>query len=166
MRKLTVVPKAGKNDANSLVSWWKVRNPIRVYLNFWVIKLAQYSPSLRLKNALYRLVGIKIGHGVRISPGVMFDFFWPELIELGDGAIIGYGTTILAHEFRIENYRIGNVNVGKKTLIGANCTILAGVSVGDDSQVSAMSLVNEDIPAKCFAGGIPAKVIRKIKRNR
>lgn len=28
----------------------------------------------------------------------MFDIFFPELIEIGDNTIIGYNSTILAHE--------------------------------------------------------------------
>ncbi|MFH1094898.1 MAG: acyltransferase [Candidatus Micrarchaeota archaeon] len=165
MRKLTPIPKARALDANSLVGWWRVRHPLRVFLNFWVIEAGSYSPSLRLKNVLYRAIGVKIGHGARIAPGVVLDFFWPELIEIGQGALIGYGATVLAHEFLADECRTGPVRIGKRSLIGANSTVLAGVSVGEGAQVSAMSLVNSDIPAHCLAGGVPAKVIRKLKRN-
>ncbi len=161
MRKLTSIPKARAGDANSLVGWRHVRNPLRVYFNFCIIKLGSYSPSLRLKNALYRLTGMKIGHGARIAPGVMLDFFWPELIQIGEGALIGYGATVLAHEFLADECRTGPVRIAKKALIGANSTVLAGVCIGESAQVSAMSLVNSDLPGHCLAGGVPAKVIRK-----
>ena len=48
---------------------------------------------------------------------------------------------------------LGNV------LIGSNTTILPGVVIGDNSKISAMSLVNKDVEANSFYGGIP---IRKI----
>ena len=54
------------------------------------------------------------------------------------------------------------VYIGKQCWIAANSTILKGVTIGDESVVGAMSLVNKDIPAKVLAAGVPAKVIRKL----
>ena len=39
-------------------------------------------------------------------------------------------------------------------IIGANSTVLAGVNIGDGAVVSAMSLVNKDVPAGAFVGGL------------
>lgn len=40
--------------------------------------------------------------------------------------------------------------------------VLKGVSIGDNSVVAAMSVVNKSIPANCVAAGVPARVIRAI----
>jgi acetyltransferase-like isoleucine patch superfamily enzyme len=45
--------------------------------------------------------------------------------------------------------------------IGINVTILKGVTIGEGAVIAAGSLVNKDIPAKCLAGGVPAKVIKE-----
>jgi acetyltransferase-like isoleucine patch superfamily enzyme len=148
-------------DRNSLKSWWKVRNPIRVMVNFIVIFLCRMLPSLRLKNFLYKLIGVKVGRNVSVGLYAVFDIFYPELIEIKDNAIIGYGVTILAHEFLAKEARVGRVVVGKNTVIGANTTILPGVEIGDNTTVSAMSLVNRDIEAGVLAGGVPARRISK-----
>src|SRR5699024_723563 len=76
-----------------------------------------------------------------------------------DNTIIGYNTTILAHEYLIEEYRLGEVRIGSNVLIGANTTILPGVTIGDGAIVSAAALINKDVPAGAFVGGNPAKVI-------
>lgn len=148
--------------ANSLMDWYKTKNPLRVIFNFILIFAARYMPSLTLKNFLYRLTGMKVGRNVAVGLSAVFDIFFPELIELCDNCIIGYGTTVLAHEFLQREWRTGNVRIGRNVLIGANSTILAGVSIGDNSVVGACSLVNEDIPANSFYAGVPARKIKAI----
>ena len=160
MRKLNRVKKEG--EANSLRSWWKVKNPLRVFLNFSVIFTCRILPSLRIKNFLYKLIGLKVGRNVSVGLYAVFDIFYPELIEIKDNAIIGYGVTVLTHEFLTNEVTTGRVVVGENTVIGANTTILPGVEVGKDSMVSAMSLVNHDIEPGVLAGGVPARKIEDI----
>ncbi len=147
---------------NSLSEWYKIRNPFRIAFNFILIFLCRYFPSFGVKRFLLRLTGMKVGKNVSVSALVTFDFFWPELIEIKDNAIIGFNSTVLAHEFLIKEYRTGKVIIGKNVLIGANSTVLAGVLIGDNSVVGAMSLVNRDVPNKTFFAGVPARHIKKI----
>src|SRR5699024_6920069 len=90
---------------------------------------------------------------------VMPDVMFPEKIKVGQNTIIGYNTTILAHEYLIEEYRLGSVVIGNKVLIGANTTILPGVTIGDHAIVSAGTLVNKDVPPGTFVGGNPMTLI-------
>lgn len=147
---------------NALSYWWKTVHPLRVIWNFIWIYLAKYSPSLALKRILLRLAGIKVGPSVSIGLAVVFDVFYPEEIEIGQNSIIGYNSVVLAHEFMVDEWRKGPVRIGKNVSIGANVTILPGVVIGDGATVSAMSLVNKDIPAGEFWGGIP---VRQLKRK-
>ncbi len=157
MRKL----KSFRSESrNSLLNWHRVKNPLRVSLNFLLIYTARYMPSLSVKNFLYRLTGMKVGKDVAVGLGAVFDIFFPELIEIGDNCIIGYGVTVLAHEFLIKEWKTGRVKIGRNVLIGANTTVLAGVSIGDNSTVSACSLVNDSIPADSFYAGVPAKKVK------
>lgn len=157
MRRLTSYPVKGRN---SLQFWAKARNPLRVCWNFVVISLCRIMPSLYLKNALYRSLGATIGRQTSVGLMAMLDIFWPDLITIGDNSIIGYNATILCHEFLIDEYRTGRVVIGKDVMVGANSTILAGVTIGDGATVSAMSLVNRDVPAGAIVGGVPARIIR------
>jgi acetyltransferase-like isoleucine patch superfamily enzyme len=51
----------------------------------------------------------------------------------------------------------GPVRIKKYSVIGSGSTILPGVTIGFNSGVGAMSLVNTDIPDHKLAHGIPAK---------
>lgn len=158
MRKLESFKTA---EANSMLEWHKAKDPIRTVFNFAAISLSKVMPSLSAKRSLLRLTGMRIGENVSIGLGAQFDIFWPELIALDDNCIIGYGATVLCHEFLLREYRTGRVRIGKNALIGANSTILAGVEVGDNAVVSACSLVNQDVQAGAFVGGVPAKKIER-----
>jgi acetyltransferase-like isoleucine patch superfamily enzyme len=133
---------------------------LRVARNAVVIQLARYTPSLALKNMLYRLIGARVGRYASVGLMVMFDIFFPQDITLGDNCIIGYHSTVLCHEFTRYEWRRGPVWIGHDVTIGANTTILPGVVIGDGATVSAMSLVNRDIPPGAFVGGVPVRMLR------
>ncbi|HET6454757.1 MAG TPA: DapH/DapD/GlmU-related protein [Armatimonadota bacterium] len=54
----------------------------------------------------------------------------------------------------------GGVTVEDNCWLGANVTVLDGVTIGRDSVVGAGSLVNMDIPEFAIAVGAPARVVR------
>ena len=127
---------------------------------FIVIQLGRIMPFLSWKNWMYRnLLGMKIGNKTSLALMVMPDTMFPERISVGDNTVIGFNTTILAHEYLIEEYRLGDVNIGSNVMIGANSTILPGVKIGDGAIVSAATLVHKDVPAGAMAGGNPMQII-------
>lgn len=113
-----------------------------------------------MKNWLYRtFLRMKVGNQTSFALMVMPDIMFPEKISVGTNTIIGYNTTILAHEYLIHEYRIGTVLIGDEVMIGANTTILPGVKIGDGAVVSAGTLVHKDVPAGAFVGGNPMRII-------
>jgi len=102
---------------------------------------------------------MKVGDQTAFALMVMLDIMFPEKISVGRNTVIGYNTTILAHEYLIEEYRLGEVIIGDEVMIGANCTILPGVVIGDRAVVSAGTLVNKDVPEGSFVGGNPMRII-------
>jgi Acetyltransferase (isoleucine patch superfamily) len=141
---------------NSLWSWASIRSPLRVVGNYLIVWLIRVSPSLRLKNWLLRRLGATIGTGVSWGLEATPDVFWPELISVGDHAIVGYDATLLCHEFLQSEYRLGEVVIGERAMIGAGATVLPGVEIGAGAQVAANSLVVRDVPAGETVAGVPA----------
>ncbi|MCK1994419.1 acyltransferase [Peribacillus muralis] len=157
MRRTTRHPVEG---ANSLWHVYKTVPFWKVVKNFIVIQLARYTPFLGMKNWLYRtFLHMKVGKNTSFALMVMPDVMFPEKISVGMNTVIGYNTTILAHEYLIKEYRLGDVIIGDEVLIGANSTILPGLTIGDGAIVSAGTLVHKDVPGGAFVGGNPMKVI-------
>jgi len=150
-------PTTGRR--NSLWSWPEAKSPLRIVVNYIVVWLVRISPSLRLKNRLVRQLGATVGEGVSWGLESTPDVFWPERITVGDHAIIGYDATILCHEFLQDEYRVGDVVIGERAMIGAGAVILPGVEIGAGAQVAANSLVARDVPADTTVAGIPAEPI-------
>jgi len=157
MRKYAAVKKL-PDEGNSLQGCWRAKSRVTVIYNWLLISLAKVFPSHPVRRLLLRLTGMKVGNGVATGLDAQFDVFFPELIELGENCIVGYGATLLAHEFLIDEYRTGRVIVGRNAIIGANATILCGVEIGDGARVGAGAVVTDDVPAGAFVIGVPARV--------
>ncbi|GIO68235.1 MAG TPA: acyltransferase [Paenibacillus cookii] len=160
MRKVTRYPVEGPN---ALWQIYKTVSPWKGVKNFICIQAARYCPILPLKNWIYRhLIGMKVGEHTAFGLMVMVDVFFPEKIRIGNNSIIGYNSTILAHEYLIDEYRLGEVVIGDHVLIGANTTILPGVTIGDGAVVAAGAVVHKDVAPGAFVGGNP---LRELKRS-
>jgi maltose O-acetyltransferase len=146
---------------NSLWSWPDAKSPLAVVRNYVVIVLARVCPSLRLKNWLLRRIGVTVGAGVAWGLESTPDVFWPERITVEDDAIVGYDATLLCHEFLQDEYRLGDVVVEDRAMIGAGAIVLPGVTVGEGARVAANSLVAEDVPPGTTVAGVPAEVVSR-----
>ena len=131
-----------------------------------------------------------LGHGGKIIIGD-YCFIGPntriwsgELIEIQDRVLISHNCNILDNDIhpidpelrhnqfkeiifkgqpKKINLRDKKVIVENDVWIGANCTILKGVTIGRGSIVAANSLVTKSIPANVIYSGNPAKFLRNIE---
>jgi acetyltransferase-like isoleucine patch superfamily enzyme len=142
---------------NSMATWWwTARNPLRVAVHYVVIWVVRVSPSLALKRWLLRRLGAEVGPGVAFGLEATPDVFWPDRITVREDAIVGYDATLLCHEFLQDEYRLGDVVVGERAMVGAGAVVLPGVEIGADAQVAANSLVSRDVPPGATVAGVPA----------
>jgi len=64
---------------------------------------------------------------------------------------------------RKDEYR--NTHVKRGATLGANCTIVCGITIGEYAFVGAGALINRDIPAYALMVGVPAKQIGWMSRH-
>lgn len=90
-------------------------------------------------------------------------------IDVGENAFIGMNTCLICvtHEIGDQNQRAAktiykDIVVGNGCWIGANSTVLPGVTIGDGTIVAAGSVVAKDCEENCLYGGIPAKKIKEL----
>lgn len=104
----------------------------------------------------------KIGNNVRIESAV----YIPSHTVIEDEVFIGPNAVLIndPHPMNCPRYRecLGAPVVKRLARIGANCTIMPGVVIGENSLVGAGSVVVKDVPPDSVVVGNPAKVIKKI----
>lgn len=113
------------------------------------------------------------GKTTRVGKEVFINFGCTFLdqggITLDDGVFIGPGAKILT-ERHPEQPEIRHtlltrpVVIRRKAWIGAGAMILPGVTVGENAIVAAGAVVTKDVPDNTVVAGVPAKIVRKIKR--
>lgn len=104
---------------------------------------------------------IKIGHRVRIHSQV----FIPEFTILEDDCWLGPNVVITNAKYpKSTNAKkqLKGAHLKPFAKVGANSTLLPGVSIGNHALVGAGSVVVKDVPDGVVAAGNPAKVINKI----
>ena len=108
---------------------------------------------------------ISIGKNVFINHACSFLDLGGIIIE--DEVMIASRVNIISegHPVSVEDRKtltVGKVHIKRNAWIGANVTILAGVTVGENAVVAAGAVVSKDVPDNTIVGGIPARVIKKL----
>lgn len=55
--------------------------------------------------------------------------------------------------------------IGDKVWIGANATVLPGVTIGKGAIVAAGAVVHRDVPPFTVVGGVPARILRELSQE-
>lgn len=100
-----------------------------------------------------------IGNNVTVKSGV---YLWDGLV-IGNDVFIGPCVTFTNDKVpRSKQYpeEFLKIVIENKASIGANATILPGLTLGENCMVGAGAVVTKDVPKNAVVVGNPAKVIR------
>lgn len=148
---------------NAAYQWYRLRNPLHMIWTAFIVEITRKMIPCEFKNNLLRMVGVKIGRDVTISPDVVIDWLFPELIEIDDGTLIGGSVWIAAHSITIDEFRLGRVKIGKQVMIGSFVCNEPPTTIGDRAILGIYAYVNKDVPEDAFVVGIPAQVKKDLK---
>ena len=114
-------------------------------------------------------IDVVIGNRVKIQDNVMI----PHGVTIEDGVFIGPSVAFTNDKFPRSINKDGTLKTGENWIvsetivkygasIGANATIVCGVTVGEWAMVGAGSVVTKDVPPYTLVMGNPASVVKKI----
>lgn len=111
---------------------------------------------------------INIGKNVFLNMGCKFQD--QGGIFIGDGTLIGHNVVLATLNHAMDPEERSSmipapIHIGKRVWIGANATVLPGVTIGDGAIVAAGAVVTKDVPENTVVGGVPARVLRKIGKE-
>jgi len=114
--------------------------------------------------------GLKIGNNSNIGP-----YSWigcSGFIEIGSNVMMGPRVNLLAenHNFKRTDIPMKEQGVSRSFIkieddvwLGANCSVLSGVTIGKGSIVATGAVVTKDVPPFSIVGGVPARILRSRK---
>ena len=97
-----------------------------------------------------------------------------DRIEIGENSTLAYGVTVLTSAnpngpknelAKLYPAMTAPVIIGANCWIGANATLLPGVTIGDFSIVAAGSVVTKSVPSGVLVAGNPAAIKKRLIRQ-
>lgn len=87
-----------------------------------------------------------------------------QVVEIEDEVQIGSHCSI--YSISTIDSKQGKVTIKKSAKIGTHSTIMPGVTIGENSIVGAYSFVNSDIADNTLCFGVPAKVVKSLRKEK
>lgn len=150
--------------ASAIVETERVGTGTLVWAFVHVLPGARIGADCNLCDHVFIENDVVVGNRVTIKSGVQL---W-DGVRIEDDVFIGPNATFTNDPFpRSKRYpdKYPVTVVQKGASIGANATILPGVTIGKNAMVGAGSVVTKDIPPNAIVAGNPARIVNYVVQN-
>ncbi len=118
-------------------------------------KNASIGARCKISSHTFICEGVTIEDEVFIGHGVMFtNDLYPSAVN-PDGSLQTEA-----------DWTVVETRVKKRAALGSNVTVMAGVTIGEQSLVGAGSVITRDVPDYAIVTGVPARVIGDVRKRR
>lgn len=137
----------------------------RIWQNVVILPRAKIGSNCNICAGCFIENDVVLGNNVTVKNGVsLFDG-----VELEDDVFIGPNATFTNDPMPRSGHRPAKflrTVVRRNASIGANATLLPGITIGEGAFVAAGSVVTRDVPAGALVMGNPARVKNSIRNDR
>ena len=132
-----------------------------VYFRWWLAdRLLEAAPTYMIAgSSLYvgwlRALGARIGRDVMVGSITLRA---PDLLEIGDGAIIGNAVNLENASVRGGMLHLGRIAIGRECAVGSFCVLEGDVALGEGAHLQGQTALRsgERVPAGRIWAGSPA----------
>jgi len=127
----------------------------------------EIGPYGHLRKGAHLAAGVHMGNfgevkNSYLGPGTkMGHFSYLGDATLGDNVNVGAGTITCNYD-GVQKHQS---DIGKNVFIGSDTMLVAPVHIGENSRTGAGSVVTKDVPPDTVVVGVPARAIRKLKKD-
>jgi UDP-2-acetamido-3-amino-2,3-dideoxy-glucuronate N-acetyltransferase len=149
----------------------KLGRDVKIY-NFVNLYGCEIGDGTRIGTFVEVQKNARIGRNCKISSHT----FICEGVTIEDEVFIGHGVMFINDTYpratadgKLQteaDWTVEPIIVKKGASIGSNATILSRVTIGEKAIVGAGSVVTRDVPPNATVAGNPARVLRKIKKDK
>ncbi|MFH1506246.1 MAG: hypothetical protein ABIE94_04660, partial [archaeon] len=140
------------------------RNSFRIAYNKFIFKIQRKITPSHFKNWLLKTTGMNVGRDACLPHDMEFDPYFPELIQIGMGCIVG-SKIVRTHKIENKRLTLGKVIVKPRALASGRSILLPGAVVSKNSILNFLSELDKEMPEGELWGGSPAKSIHKFSEE-
>lgn len=149
--------------SQALVESEKIGKDTRIWAFVHVLPRASIGEDCNICDHVFIENDVIVGDRVTVKCGVQL---WDGL-RVADDVFIGPNATFTndMHPRSKKPFQLLYTKLERGASIGANATILPGLTIGEDAVVAAGAVVTRDVPAGALVVGNPARIVRYQEEN-
>ena len=143
----------------------RIGDRTRIWAFAHILSGAQIGSDCNICDHVFVENDVVVGDRVTVKCGVQL---WDGL-RIGHNVFIGPNVTFTNDSFprsKTHQQEIPKTFVAEGASLGANCTVLPGITIGRQAMIGAGAVVTRDVPAKAVVVGNPARITRYVEADR